>query len=264
MSRHLFQTCLATALFALTMSQEQPQRAGGQEPKQATTEEKTRESKSATHKSLPPVLPGFDIGKPRKEPTVLGATRGANPPVAVALAPTLGQAFDSNPVFVWSYDGNAQTFIIVVRNEAQEEVFRKDVTGTNYRYPADAPILERGKTYYWTVAVRSPLLDDPSSPPRGIRVVSAARAKQIENKLAQISSTRSYEAGFARARMLVHYRLWYDALAAYDDLIARYPDRAELYGDRATVYAQLDVTAALADRDRARATELRRPGRTQP
>jgi hypothetical protein len=261
MNRRQSETCLAAAILALATFQGQPQQPGEQKPKPAAGAEKPKEAKPAPRQALPPVLPGFDLGKPRKEATVLAGTRGAGVAVPLALAPALGKTFGANPVFAWSYTGKAKTFVVVLRDEEQEVIFRKEVGGSNYRYPPDAPKLERNKSYYWTVAVH--LVGDASSAPRGILVVSAATAKEIEEKLAEVSSLKPYEADLARARVLVDYRLWYDALVAYEDLIERYPDRAELYEDRGTVYAQLDVTKALAERDRARAAQLRRARQAQ-
>jgi hypothetical protein len=231
--------------------QSQPQ----QQPQQKAPPKKTDAESKARERKVPD-LSGFDLLEPdkaREKPMVVGATRGA--PRPTALAPRLGKVHGLNPTFEWSHEGKAQKFVFVLRDDAQEEVFRVDVTGTRYRYPDDAPVLRPEKTYFWTVEPVSVALATRSAP-CGLLVVSANQRAEIEHSLAQISSHDDYMAALSRARLFTEHRLWYDAVAAYTDLIARYPDRPELYLERGTIYAQLDATQALADADFARADEL--------
>jgi hypothetical protein len=203
-------------------------------------------------------LSGFDLLEPskvRRQNTVVGATRGL--PRPVALAPRLGKLYGSNPTFAWSYEGKAQGFLFVLWDDTYAEVYRAEVVGTRFTCPPDAPLLLPGKTYLWTVDLLSGLLAGNPSAPVGILVISRTQREEIEKKLAQISSADTYQAGLARAQFFTEYRLWYDALAAYDDLIAHYPDRAELHEQRGTIYAQLPNTNPFAEEDFNRAEQLK-------
>jgi Domain of Unknown Function (DUF928) len=194
-------------------------------------------------------LAGFDLTDSKKlagQPMVVGATRGANP--VVPLAPHLGKLYGAHPTFAWSYDDTAAKFTFVISDESDVEVFRAEVSGTRFRYPANAPALQDGKTYFWTVSTPTSLVSSASSYPSGILVVTGAERMEIDKKLAAISGD-TYEAGVARAQVLTDARLWYDAIDAYNALIERFPDRAELYERRGTIYAQLACTRSLAEDD---------------
>lgn len=202
-------------------------------------------------------LSGFDLLEPsqvRKQTTTVGATRGFPPPLA--LAPRLGKVYGLHPLFAWSYQGKAKDFIFLLRDEAQKEIFRGQVTGGTYRYPQDAPALQPEKTYFWTVEVSSTFPGGSASAPAGFLVVPVGQRAEIEKKLAQIGKGDTVEGGLERARVFTDYRLWYDALDAYSGLIGRVPDRADLYEARGTIYSQLGVTQELAEQDFARADEL--------
>ena len=202
-------------------------------------------------------LSGFetlDTSKGKRTPMVAGVTRGGRPPVA--LAPLLGKAYDTNPVFHWGQEGRADRFVFILWNDAQDEFHRARVTGTAYAYPASAPVLEPGKAYSWAVAVEAELMGGTQSAPAGVLFVSTNAREAIRRDLAAIVDRDPYASGLARARVFTRHRVWYDAIAAYTELIARYPQRAELFEERGMIYAQLDVTRARADEDFVRAEEL--------
>ncbi len=200
-------------------------------------------------------LSGFDLlesGKTRTQTQVAGATRGMARPAA--LAPRLGKLYGGQPTFSWTFEGKAKNFLFVLQDDARNELFHAEVTGYEYRYPATAPALEPGKTYFWTVEVTSAMLVSEPSALAGFLLLNAAQRAEVEKDLA--AAADPYQAGLARARAFRNRRLWYDALDAYSGLIARYPDRAELYEERGTIYAQLEATKALAEQDFARADQL--------
>lgn len=237
----------------LSAQQQQPSPQQAQPPPQAQTKESKPEQSSAPKSEkrhrVVTNLAGFDLLEAKRlssEPIVVGATRAI--PQPVALAPRLGKLYGGNPTFAWSYEGTAAKYVFVLTDDAQTEVYRVEVSGTQFRYPADAPALQSGKIYFWTVTTPGSLLVARSSDPSGVSVVSTAQRQEIEKTLAQFPGN-SYEARLARAQVFTDYRLWYDALAAFTELIERYPDRAELYEHRGTIYAQLNSTQALAEAD---------------
>jgi len=250
--------CVGAALLALTIlraNQQPPPAVEKANP--ADQPSRGKETPKRQRKRVVTDLSGFDLLEPskvRRQTTVVGATRGL--PRPVVLAPRLGKLYGSNPQFAWSYEGKAQRFVFVLRNDAQEELFRTEVSGTTYQYPRSAPPLESGRTYFWTVEVASSVMGSIVSAPVGFLVISSSQREEIEKRLTQVSSADPYQAGLARARLLTDYRLWYDALEAYADLIARFPDRAELYEQRGTIYSQLDVTRRLAEQNFTQAEEL--------
>jgi hypothetical protein len=250
-------TCIAAIILASALAQ--PQQTA-QQPMQKSGKHSAAKKTAEKPKRVVTDLSGFDLLEPSKvqgQLTVVGATRGL--PRPVALTPRLGKLYGSSPQFAWSYEGKGQDFIFVLRDDAQQEVFRAGVSGETFRYPQDAPALKPEKTYFWTVEVSSPILGSSSSDPSGFLVVSQGQKEEIDKALLEkAKGPDPYKDGLAEARVLTDYRLWYDVVDAYSQLIARYSDHAELYEERGTIYAQLEPTQKLADQDLARAEELQR------
>ena len=225
--------------------------------KPSTEPAKSTEAKKPARPRVVTDLSGFDLldpGKAKKQTMVAGATRGT--PRATALAPRLGKLYGSNPLFQWSYPGKAQRFVFVLTDDNQAELLRTEVTGTEFRYPTTAPQFAPGKTYFWTIEPAAAMLAEPSRPV-GFVAIPAAQRQEMEQRITSIKTADAYAAGCERAQLFTDQRLWYDAIGAYTDLIARYPDRAELYEKRGAIYAQFEVTQELADKDFARAEELK-------
>jgi hypothetical protein len=224
-------------------------------PKNDETRDKARRKRVVSD------LSGFDLldqGKVKKESMVVGATRGLAPPVL--LAPRLGRVYGERPLLDWSDDSQPAAFVVALTDESQQEILRAEAARSPWAYPADAPRLEPGRTYFWTVQASSGLFATPSDP-AGLLVMAGAQREEIDRALVAIAAADPYAKARARARVFTDHRLWYDAIAAYTDLIARFPDRPEAYEERATIYAQLDATQARADADFARAEALKAKAR---
>lgn len=261
--RYLLAALASILLFVQWAPVQQNEPSSQQQQTKPAKPSKTDKSKPRRQRVVTD-LSGFDLLEAKtvkRQATIVGATRGL--PRPVALAPRLGKLYGHQPVFAWSYEGKAQSFVFVLWNDVNEEVFRSEVKGTTFKYPPTAPALEPGKTYLWTVEAASALLGSSTSAPVGFLVVSAEQRPEIDRSLPR-SATDSYALGLQRARVFTGQRLWYDALTAYTELIARYPDRLELYEERGTIYAQLETTKALADADFDTADQLRQGTKPQP
>lgn len=223
-----------------------------QQPKQPPT--KTEEPKK---KRVVADLSGFELEDPSKaraENTKLGATRKGLRPVA--LAPQRAKFYGASALFAWKYEGKAAQFGVVFSDQDDNEVFRAEATGNEYRLPPKAFHSQPSKVYSWSVATTPPMIGSDPSDPAEIVVVSDAERAEIEKALAAIPKGDEYKAALACARIFTDHRLWFDAIGAYTELIAKFPDRAELYEARGTIYSQLKATQPLADADFARADEL--------
>src|SRR4051812_30109632 len=147
-SRFSVVVCALLALLALPI-------AGQTSPAPSSAGKQTSKTPPATTKNRKRVvvdLSGFDLlesKKTQKQAVVAGATRSM--PAPVALAPRLARVYSSAPVFAWDFDGKVQDFTFVLRDDQDNEVFRDDVKGRSYAYPATAPKLAAGRTYFWTV-----------------------------------------------------------------------------------------------------------------
>ncbi|MBZ5646001.1 MAG: DUF928 domain-containing protein [Acidobacteriia bacterium] len=259
MKVHTSSWLIVALIFLLQFSswaQTQPQ-TSKPPAKPAVETAKPPEAKKAARPRVVTDLSGFDLldpGKAKKQTMIAGATRGG--PRATALAPRLAKFYGSSPVFQWSYPGKTKKFNFVLRDDSDSELLRTEVVGTEFRYPATAPQLAPGRTYFWTVEPAVMMLAEPSAPV-GFVVVPAEQRQEIDERFAKVKNRDGYAAAYERAQILTDQRLWYDAIGAYTDLIAKFPDRPKLYEQRGMIYAQFEVTQAPADQDFARAEELR-------
>ncbi len=202
-------------------------------------------------------MSGFDLApqaKVKQAAGVTGASRGADKPLL--LAPNLGKVYGPSPRFNWSFSRRVTKYVFLLFDENQEELYRAEVTRPEFQYPADAPRLEPGKTYFWRVEPNPKGMNMMASDVAGLKVISGQELQQVEQALSRIGPADTYDNGLARARLFAEHGLWYDALAAYGELMEKHPDRAELYQERAAIYAQLEPTKDLAERDAARAREI--------
>lgn len=205
------------------------------------------------------VLAGFDLldkDALKKQSMAAGASRdlGSAP---VALAPRLGKVYGLTPEFCWNGATGAGQYVFTLWDDAQNAVYRGDVKGYRFRYPAGATALVPGKTYFWTVETPPSMSGSQQSEPVGFVVVSGEQRAAVEQKLAAAGSGEGYDAELARARAYTDARLWYDAVGAYLALMHKYPAKAELYDARGTLFAQLPVTRKDADQDFEHAEQLR-------
>jgi hypothetical protein len=202
-------------------------------------------------------LSGFellDAAKLQDKPVVAGATRGiGGPRPPVLLAPHLAKLHGAGPVFAWRHDGERYAFVL--SDELGQDVHSAEVTGHNYAWPAAAPRLADGKTYFWSVRPVSGSLMALASM-AAVVVVTSAERQAIDRSLTEAIAADPYQEGLARAQVLVDTRVWYDALGAYNDIIARFPKRPEAYERRGNLFAQLAVTQEQAEEDFARADVL--------
>jgi len=199
-------------------------------------------------------LSGFellDAAKLDDKPVVAGATRallGPEPPLI--LAPHLGKLHGRGPLFAWRDPGDR--FLFVLSDESGRDVHTATVAGQSYLWPADAPRLSDGATYFWSVREAGGSSSTRASMAALVVVTTAERAR-IDAALEATDADDPYAAGLLRAQVLVGERVWYDALGAYSDLIARFPDRPEAYARRAELFAQLPATQQQAEEDFAQA-----------
>jgi hypothetical protein len=230
-----------------------------QVPSPSTAAAKSTAAAPAKRQRVVTVLSGFDLldkDALKKQTMAAGASRGEGA-VPVALAPHLGKVYDTAPEFCWNDTGGGGSYVLTVWDDAQHVVFRTEVKGYRFRYPASAPKLEPGKTYFWTVETPPSMSGNQQSTPVGFEVVAGEQRTEVEQKLASIKDSDAYAADLAKARIYTDARLWYDAVGAYTRLMQKYPARAELYDARGTLFAQLPVTQGDADADFAQAEHLR-------
>jgi hypothetical protein len=199
-------------------------------------------------------LKGFDVSDAKSVGhTAVGATRGdVKIPSAKLLAPPKARLYGASALFQWAPIGPTDGYMFYIVDDDQTQLVRQKVTDPNFRI-SDLGKLKPGETYSWKV---QSLPSTVPGEPLEIAVVGGTERQKIARELAAISGD-SFDAGFARARVFVAHKLWFDAIGAYTDLIAKFPDRAQPYEDRGAIYSQLEATKKRGEADLAKAATLK-------
>jgi len=210
--------------------------------------------KAATKKKLDDSdLKGFDVSDPKSVGhTSVGGTRGTEIPSAKLLAPAKAKLYGADALFQWAPIGPTDGYMFFIVDDDETQLVRQKLTDTSFKLSALGK-LKPGETYGWKIQSL------PSTVPgeeQHFVVVGGAERQKIAAELAA-NPGDSYDAGFARARVYVAHKLWFDAIGAYTDLIAKFPDRAQPYEDRGAIYSQLEATKKRGEADLAKAATLK-------
>jgi hypothetical protein len=199
-------------------------------------------------------LKGFDVSDAKSVGhTSVGATRGdVKIPSAKLLAPATAKLYGADALFQWAPIGPTDGYIFFVVDDAGTYFVHQNLSDTSFKLTSLGK-LKPGETYSWKV---QSLPSTVPGEPLEIAVVGGAERQKIAKELAAISGD-SFDAGFARARVFVAHKLWFDAIGAYTDLIAKFPDRTQPYEDRGAIYSQLEATKKRGEADLAKAATLK-------
>ena len=238
-----------------------------EKPPQDTSKAESNKQDSAAQQSTNAAKPlkrvrvelkGFELDKTQtavvSSTQIGGGSRGIGG-ITTLLAPRIGRTFTAHPNFRWSHSTQAQDFIFELYEDSGAALFKARVDGLEYRYPENAPELRPGAMYRWNVRPEVALLGGSSETFRFVRVMEN-EIKEIADAL-QLVGTDSKEQLEQRAQILADHRVWFDAVAAYNDLITKNPEDPELHEKRGAIYDQLPGTRALGDEDFAVAEQLR-------
>jgi len=239
MKRLLFAAAIAVLVAASAPTQSTAQAGGG---------------KAATKKKLDDSdLKGFDVTDPKSVGhTTVGGTRGTQIPSARLLAPATAKLYGADALFQWAPIGPTDGYMFFIVDDDETQLVRQKLTDTSFKLSSLGK-LKPGETYAWKIQSL------PSTVPgeeQHFIVVGGAERQKIAAELAA-NPGDSYDAGFARARVFVAHKLWFDAIGAYTDLIAKFPDRAQPYEDRGAIYSQLEATKKRGEADLAKAATLK-------
>ncbi|NQV72808.1 tetratricopeptide repeat protein [bacterium] len=118
---------------------------------------------------------------------VLGGLRsgGSSSDIEVTF-PRNSKITSSRPHFSWTSAGDFEEFKVIVRSN-EGEIWSEMTTETEMDYPASAPELVPGQTYFWQVEGED-MLDVATSPLVTFEVLSAEGLATIENGKAQITA----------------------------------------------------------------------------
>jgi hypothetical protein len=240
MKRFIFAAAIVVFVAASTPAQSTAQAGGGK----ATTRKKLDDSD----------LKGFDVSDPKSVGhTAGGLTRGdVKIPSAKLLAPGTARLYGAEALFQWAPIGPTDGYIIFIVDDAGTYFVHQNLSDTSFKLTSLGK-LKPGETYDWKIQTLPATIPGE---PQHLVVVGGPERQKIAAELAK-NPGDSYDAQFARARIFVAHKLWFDAIGAYTDLIAKFPDRAQPYEDRGAIYSQVEATKKRGEADLAKAATLK-------
>jgi len=194
--------------------------------------------------------------KDPKGASSLAALRSApGQPEIVLLSPCQTKILSPAPEFSWEAEGLDEELRLTVYDEAGIHHKADLKGGSNYGYPDDAPALESGVSYSWTIETTDPLRVPPlRSSAAFFEILSAGKAKVLEESLAEIDAEGLPSAGtrhFLRASAYYGHGLLEMAIIEMELAMADSGGTKEMHSILARLYAEAGRTGeALTEYDR--------------
>lgn len=181
------------------------------------------------------------------EIAVLGGLRsGASTSALQTLAPVNTRVADSAPVFSWAAHSDFDAYRITV-SSASGEIFTGETSSTTWSWPASAPELAPGTTYFWRVEADD-MLDTVSSPLSSFVVLTDAERSAVESARADIENlfggTEGGEADYLLGSVYVKHGLLADAISIFASIAERNPESATAHRILGSLYADAGMKDA--------------------
>lgn len=172
-----------------------------------------------------------------------------------AVSPGRSRIRSARPDFTWEIENPSTELRLTVYDESGV-FWKRDVSGTtSLSYPEDAPVLESGISYSWTLETTDPLMMPPlRSKAVFFEVISADDAKALDVALVGISKEAEPNASsyhLIRASLFFDGGLLEDAIMETEGALEADPTNAGLRSILARLYAEVGrPDAAMAEFDR--------------
>jgi hypothetical protein len=178
----------------------------------------------------------------------LSTLRGESDGTPLILSPRSTDVLETRPLLRWRAVEGAQKYRVILTGE-QGEVWRRDATGTELSYPADAAPLGPDADYLWEVQAfsgQAKLRGETS----GFHVLPPAQVEAVRLNLSKIEESAgatSPAACFLAGSYLYGRGLYQDAAAQFERLKALDPDSPASHEAMGKVYRAvglMDLAAA--------------------
>jgi hypothetical protein len=160
----------------------------------------------------------------------------------IAIAPGQTKLRTTQPTFRWKIADESTELRLTVYNESGVH-WQQDVSGvTSLQYPADAPALEPGVSYSWTLETTDPLAFPPLRTTASFfEVIDPAAVSAIATDIEKINETEEISERtrhFLRASLYFNKGLLDDAIAETEVALQDDPDNASLRSILARLYEE--------------------------
>ena len=180
----------------------------------------------------------------------VGATREVVPQPRKPVAPLEGWSYSAKPFFAWQADFGSRSYHFILYDgdvyvdKGAKIIYEKDVSATEFSYPADAPALEPRKLYSWRVTTPSAKGRDAGQVVT-FRILAGDEAAELKKAIEQAKLTAPMTTAdqLDLARVFENFGIWYDALRLASDLAAAKPDDADAQAYYDELLDKLDATS---------------------
>jgi len=185
--------------------------------------------------------------KDKKGTSSLAALRSAGKDLDLrVISPNSTKLRELEPTFLWSISDPSTEFMLTLYNDAGIVWKQKVRNVTQCVYPTDAPPIESGMTYSWTLETTDPLRFPPlRSQAAFFEVLSEDEEKEIQQALGKISkdempSESAYH--LLRASLFFDHSLMEDAITETRKALETAPGNTALHSILARLYAEVGCT----------------------
>jgi hypothetical protein len=188
--------------------------------------------------------------------SISGLRSGERSNDLVAVSPCQTKVRDTRPTFTWTADDPSLEFNVVVYDENGVQ-WQTNVSGvSSVAYPADAPALEPGVSYSWTIETADPMVSPPLRTSASFfEIVADEDVATLDTELAAIDAKKPSATSYhlMRASLFFDRGLVADAITETEAAVAADPSNPSLHAILGRLYANTGRTAeAMAEMEKSR------------
>ncbi|HEX5131114.1 MAG TPA: hypothetical protein VFX92_01360 [Candidatus Krumholzibacteria bacterium] len=161
------------------------------------------------------------------------------------IAPVQTKVRGNNPTFQWKIDDPTAELSLTVYNESGVQ-WQSDISNaTALTYPADAPALQPGVSYSWTLETTDPLVSPPLRTTAAFfEIIAPADVASLDTELSAIDAKKPGPVTYhlMRASLFFDRGLMADAISETEAAVAADPDNGSLHAIMGRLYAEAGRT----------------------
>ena len=213
----------------------------------AAPNEKAPESENkATNNGHFEVVQSFLKLKNAEGTSSIGGLRSADKAAQLEpISPSQTRIRTLRPTFRWKIEDKATELRLIVYGE-RSVVWQSDLSGvTTATYPAEAPALEPGIKYSWTIESTDPLVSPPlRSPASFFEVIAPADAKTLDTDLSRLDANKPGPVTYHLTRASIYFDrgLVDDAITETEAALSSDPANSSLHTILGRLYAEAGRT----------------------
>jgi len=174
-----------------------------------------------------------------------GLRSGEKAPVLEPIAPSQTRLRSARPTFRWKTEDPSTELVFTLYGKGKK-MWSTEVSGvTELAYPGDAPALEPGVTYSWTLETADPLVSPPlRTTACFFEILAPADVKTLDTDLSKLDANKPGPVSYhlMRASLFFDRGLVHDAIVETESAVANDPANSSLHTILGHLYAEAGRT----------------------